>query len=70
MQLFAKPTLPILWVSSDIFPIETANIKKDYLAQPLTFAGHQGISTFTIQHPGKLEQEAEAKKGVSKHMLL
>ena len=53
-----------------MFPIETANIKKDYLVQPPTFSGHPGISTFTIQHPGKLEQEAKAKKGVAKLMLL
>ena len=71
MELTSKgPTLTILVVSSDVFPIETANIKKDYLAQPPTFAAHPGISTFTIQHPGKLGQEAKAKKGVSKHMLL
>ena len=70
MQLSAKPTLPILLVSSDVFPIKTADIKKEYLAQPPTFAGHPGISTFTIQHPGELGQEAEAKKGVAKLMLL
>ena len=71
MELTSEgPTLPILVVSSDIFPIETAYIKKDYLAQPPTFAGHPGISTFTIQHPGKLGQEAKAKKGVAKRMIL
>ena len=70
MQLSGKPTLPILWVSSDVFPIKTSNIKKDYLAQLPTFAGHPGINTFTIQHPGELEQEAKAKQGVAKLMLL
>ena len=66
MKLSDKPTLPILLVSSNLFPIKTSDIKKDYLAQPPTFAGHPGISTFTIQHPGELGQEAEAKKGVDK----
>ena len=70
MQLTAKPTLPILLVSSEVFPVKAADIKKDYLAQPPTFAGHPGISTFTIHHPGELGQEAEAKKGVAKLMLL
>ena len=70
MQLTAQPTLLILLVSSKVFSIEAANIKKDYLAQPPIFAGHPGISTFTIQHPGKLGQEAETKKGVAKFMLL
>ena len=55
MELTGKgPTLPILVVLSDVFPIKIADIKKGYLAQPPTFAGHPGISTFTIQHPGKL----------------
>jgi len=70
MQLTAKPTLPILLVLSDVFPVKAADIKKDYLAQPPTLAGHPGISTFTIQHPGELGQEAEAEKGVAKLMLL
>ena len=62
MQLSAEPTLPILWVSSDIFPIKTANIKKGFLAQPPTFAGHPGISTFTIQHPGELGKKLSPKR--------
>jgi len=31
---------------------------------------HPSFNTLTIQHPGKLGQEAEAKKGVAKLMLL
>ena len=46
MKLSSEPTLPILLVSSDLFPIKTAKIKADYLAQPPTFAGHPGISTW------------------------
>jgi hypothetical protein len=40
MELTAEgPILLILWVSSEVFPIKTSGIKKDYLAQPPTFAG-------------------------------
>ena len=70
MKVSAEPTLPILVVSSEVFPIKTADIKKNYLAQPPTLAGNLGISTFTIQHPSELGQEAKAKKGVAKLMLL
>ena len=55
------PTLPIILVSSDVFPVTVAAIKKGYVAQPPSLAGLPGISSFTIQHPGKLGQEAEAK---------
>ena len=71
MQLTAKGlTSPIMLVLSNLFPFKAADIKKDFLAQPLSLARHPGFSTLTIQHPGKLGQEAEAKKGVAKLMLL
>ena len=57
-------------VLSDVFPAEAADIKKDFLAQKPAHVGHPGFCTLTIQHPGKLGQEAEAKKGVAKLMLL
>ena len=71
MELAAEgPTLPIILALSDVFPVKAADIKKDYLGQPPSLAGHPGISTFTIQHPGELGQEAEAQKGVAKLTLL
>ena len=71
MQLTADgPILPIMLVSSDVYPVKAANIKKDLLAQPLSYAMHPSFNTLTIQHPGELGQEAEAKKGVAKLMLL
>ena len=71
MQLTASgPILPIMLVSSDVYPVEAANIKKDFLAQPPSSAMHPSFNTLTIQHPGELGQEAEAKKGVAKLMLL
>ena len=69
MQLTAKgPTLPIMLVLSNVFPVKAADIKKDFLEQPPSLAGHPGFSTPTIQHPDKLGQEAKAKKGVAKFM--
>ena len=63
MQLTADGfILPIMLVSSDVYPVEAADIKKDFLAQPPSSALHPSFSTLTIQHPGKLGQEAEAKK--------
>ena len=38
--------------------------------QPPSSAVHPSFSTLTNQHPGELGQEAEAKKGVAKLMLL
>ena len=71
MELTAEgPTLSIIVVLSNFFPVKAAAIKKDYVAQPSSLAGLPGLSTFTIQHPGKLGQEAKAKKGVAKLMLL
>ena len=64
------PILPIMLVSSDVYPVEAADIKKDLLAQPPSSAVHPSFNTLTIQYPGKLGQEAEAKKGVAKLMLL
>ena len=63
MQLTADgPILPIMLVSSNVYPVEAAKIKKDFLAQPLSSAVHPSFNTLTIQHPGELGQEAEAKK--------
>jgi biopolymer transport protein ExbD len=71
MQLTAKgPTIPIMLVLSNIFHVKASNIKKDFLVQLPSLAGHLGFSTLTIQYPSKLEQEAKAKKGVAKLMLL
>ena len=64
------PHLPIILVASDIYPVEAADIKNDFLAQPQSSAVHPSFNTLTIQHPGELGQEAEAKKGVAKLMLL
>ena len=64
------PTLPIMLVSSNVYPVEAADIKKDFLAPSPSLAVHPALSTVTIQHPGELGQEAEAKKGVAKLMLL
>ena len=50
--------------------MEAADINKDFLAQPQVSAVHPSFNTLTIQHPGELGQEAEAKKGVAKIMLL
>ena len=71
MQLTANgPIIPIMLVSSDIYPVEAADIKKDFLAQPPSSAVYPSFNTLTIQHPGELGQEVEAKKGVAKLMLL
>ena len=56
------PYLPITLVASDVYPVETADIKKDYLVHPGSATVHPSFNTLTIQHPGKLGQEAEAKK--------
>ena len=50
--------------------MEAADIKKDFLAQQKSSTVHPNYSTLTIQHPGKLGQEVEAKKGAAKLMLL
>ena len=71
MQLSANgKILPIILVASNIYPVDAADIKKDFLAQPPSSAVHPSFNTLTIQHPGELGQEAEAKKGVAKLMLL
>ena len=55
MQLSADgPTLPIILVASDVFPMEAADIKKEFLAQPQSSVVHPSFNTITIQHPGKL----------------
>ena len=64
------PMIPIMLVSSDVYPVEAADIKKDFLAQPPSSAVHPSFNTLTIQHPGESGQETEAKKGVAKLMLL
>ena len=64
------PHLPIIMVASDVYPTETNNIKKYFLAQPQSSAVHPALNTLTIQHPGEQGREAEAKKGVAKLMLL
>ena len=72
MQLTSNgPATTIMLVLSDLFPAEAADIKRGFLGQkPSHVVGHPGFGTLTIQHPGKLGQEAEAKKGVDKLMLL
>ena len=71
MQLTANGTNnPIMLVLSDAFPAEAADMKKDFLAQNPAHVGHPGFDSLTIQHPGKLGQEAGAKKGVAKLILL
>jgi hypothetical protein len=65
-----RPHLPIIQVSSDVYPVESADIKKDYFTPLHASAVHPPFSTLTIQHPGKLGQEAEVKKVVAKLMLL
>ena len=64
-------TNAIISVQLDSFPAEAAEIKKETLVlHPVFVAGYPGSGTLTIQHPGELRQEAEAKKGVAKLMLL
>ena len=63
MELTAEgPTLPIMSVLSDTFPVEAADMKRDFLVQPPSLAAHPNFSTLTIQHPCELGQEAEAKR--------
>ena len=64
------PHLPIMQADSDVYPVESNDIKKDYFAPVHASAVHPPFGTLTIQHPGELGQEAEAKKGVAKLMLL
>ena len=64
------PSLPIMLVLSEVYPVEASDIKKDFLAHPPSSAVHPSFNTLTIQHPGELGQEVEAKKGVAKLMLL
>ena len=64
------PSLPIILVASDVYPVEAANIKKVYLTQLQSSAVYPYPNTLTIQHPGKVGQEAEAKKGKVKLLLL
>ena len=64
------PHLSIIMVALDFYPMETDDIKKDFLAQPQSSAVHPAFNTLTIQHPGEQGQEAEAEKGVAKLMLL
>jgi hypothetical protein len=64
------PHLPIIQVALEVYPVEAADIKKDFLAQLQSSTAHPNYITLTIQHPGKLGQEAEAKKGVAKLVLL
>ena len=71
MSLSANgPILPIILVASDVYPVEATDIKKDFVAQPQSSIVHPSFNTLSIQHPGELGQDAEAKKGVSKLMLL
>ena len=71
MQLTADgPILPIMLFLSNVYPVEAADIGKDFLAQPPSSVVNSSFNTLTIQHPGKLGQEEEAKKGVAKLMLL
>ena len=56
------PILLIMLVYSDIYPVEASDIKKDFLAQTPSSAVHLSFNTLTIQYPGKVGQEAEAKK--------
>ena len=64
------PHLPIMQGDSDVYPVESNDIKKDYFAPVHASAVHPPFGTLTIQHPGELGQEAKAKKGVAKLMLL
>ena len=65
------PSNAIILVSLDSFLAKAAEIKKVFLeAQNSPPIGHPGAGTFTIQHPGEAGQEADAKKGVAKLMLL
>ena len=72
MKLTANgPATPIMLILSDLYQAETADIKRDFLAlQPASVVGNPGFGTFTIQHRSELGQEAEAKKGVAKLMIL
>ena len=71
MQLTADgPILPFMLVLSNVYPVEASDGKKDFLAQPPSSAVYPSFNTLTVQHPGGLGQEAEAKKGVAKLMLL
>ena len=65
-----RPSLPIILVALGVYPVEAANIKKAYVTQPQSSAVHPYPNTLTIQHPGKVGQEAEAKKGEVKLLLL
>ena len=64
------PSLPIILVALYIYPVEAANIKKVYLTQPQLSVEYLYPNTLTIQHPGEVGQEAEAKKGEVKILIL
>lgn len=66
-----RPTNFIVLVPLNSFPVKSAEIKKSFLAaQQLPSVRYPGAGTFTIQHLGKADQKADAKKGVEKRMLL
>ena len=57
------PTNLITSIQLDSYPFNAAKIKKVFLTpQSAPAFRYPGLGTFTIQHPGKLGQEAEAKK--------
>jgi hypothetical protein len=60
-------------IQSDDYPQAAHNIKKFFLSN-LTVPGFSQAmaapGTFTFQLPGELEKESEAKKGITKLMLL
>jgi hypothetical protein len=60
-------------VQSNNYPQAAQTIKKFFLADPPAQAFTQPmatLSTFRFQLPGELEKESEAKKGITKLMLL
>jgi hypothetical protein len=57
-------------VASDVYPVESAYIKKACLEITKPAPALPSYSTLTIQHPGEVGQEAEAMKGAAKLMLL
>jgi hypothetical protein len=73
LPIASGPHSFITFVDSDLYPVEADELCKIFfpaLTSPLPATAHSTLNTLTLQLPNNIEKEAEAKKGITKLLLL
>jgi hypothetical protein len=72
LPITSGPHSFIIFVDSDLYPVKVDKLRLIFipaLTSPLPATAHLTLNTLTLQLPSNVENEAKAKKGITKLLL-